>query len=85
MGLFGDDETLIGLIGAADNFGEATPAINKRGTIWGLCIAFTVRANSQSDGVLRSLMPIGFPADGVGLRRRQAVREIPCDQGRWVG
>jgi hypothetical protein len=42
MALAGED-TLMGLIGVADNFGEPTPQINKRETILGLCITFTVR------------------------------------------
>ncbi|KAL1838821.1 hypothetical protein VTJ49DRAFT_2178 [Mycothermus thermophilus] len=36
------DGTLMGLIGAADNFGEPTPYINRRETILGLCISFMV-------------------------------------------
>jgi hypothetical protein len=36
------DDTLMGLIGAADNFGEPMPAINRRETILGLCITFLV-------------------------------------------
>jgi hypothetical protein len=44
MGLLAGDNTLMGLIGAADNLGEPTPQLNRRETILGLCIAFTVRA-----------------------------------------
>ncbi|KAH6844493.1 hypothetical protein B0I37DRAFT_164409 [Chaetomium sp. MPI-CAGE-AT-0009] len=36
------DDTLMGLIGAVDNFGEAVPLVNKRETILGLCIAFAL-------------------------------------------
>jgi hypothetical protein len=83
MGLFGDDETLMGLIGAADNFGEAMPQINKRETIWGLCIAFTVRAGSQSDGVVCTNDRCAGSV--VGMCGGQIVCATPCDSGSWVG
>ncbi len=49
MGIFAGDDTLMGLIGAADNFGEPMPQINKPETILGLCISFTVCLSCSRD------------------------------------
>ncbi|KAK3368024.1 hypothetical protein B0H63DRAFT_442776 [Podospora didyma] len=42
MGLFGPDDTLIGLLGHTDNSQEPMPNINRRETIFGLIISFMV-------------------------------------------
>ncbi len=73
----------MGLIGAADNFGEATPQINRRETILGLCITFTVWAGfrgHEKEGT-------DFQSGGavVGLCGVQVIRQIRCDEGSWMG
>jgi hypothetical protein len=92
MGILAGDDTLMGLIGAADNFGEPTPQINKPETILGLCISFTVRVACFRDWTWCGHESENGRADsrrvidhGVDLCRVQVICEAACHQDAGVG
>ncbi len=83
MALAGEN-TLMGLIGVADNFGEPMPQINRRETILGLCITFMVTLGSWAHGGDLGLT-LAIADTVVALCRVQVVCEILRDQVSWVG